>query len=115
MTTIEQEGRTATPRLAFAEQVIFAVLAAGLLVIPAIFGSGLDTFRLPKELVFRGEAIVLAMLVVFWMTSWRRTWTFVRRPEFLVTAAVVGWCLITTATSTNRPLSVDSLITILAG
>ena len=114
MTTIEQESRTATPRLAFAERALFAVLAAGLLVVPVILGSGLDTVRLPKELIFRAEAIVLVMLAVFWVTSRRRTWTFARRPEFLLAAAVIGWCVVTTATSTNRPLSLDSLITILA-
>jgi O-antigen ligase len=114
VTTIEQGDRLAKPALGFAERPIFAVLAAGLLVIPVILGSGLDTFRLPKELVFRGEAIVLAMLVVFWATSRRHTWTFARHPEFLIAAAVVGWCVVTTAASTNRPLSVDSLITILA-
>jgi O-antigen ligase len=114
LTTIEKGGRLAKPPLAFAERTIFAVLAAGLLVVPVILGSGLDTFRLPKELAFRAEAIGLVMLAVFWLTSRRRTWTFTRRPEFLLTAVVIGWCLITTATSTNRPLSVDSLITILA-
>ena len=112
--TIEQEGRLAKPPLALAERAILLVLAAGLLVVPVILGSGLDTFRLPKELIFRGEAIALLMLAVFWLTSRRRTWTFRRRPEFLLTAAVIVWCLITTATSTNRPLSIDSLITILA-
>lgn len=114
MTTIEQGDRLAKPRLAFAERAILTVLAAGLLVVPVILGSGLDTFRLPKELIFRAEAIVLVMLAVFWLTSRRRTWTVRRRPEFLMTAVVIGWCLITTAISTNRPLSVDSLITILA-
>ena len=114
MTTIEQEGRTAKPRLAFSERSILAVLAAGLLIVPVILGSGLDAFRLPKELAFRAEAIALLMLTVFWATSRRRTWTVARRPEFLLAAAVVGWCVITTVTSTNRPLSVDSLVTILA-
>jgi O-antigen ligase len=111
---IEQSaGAEPRPRVSVAERTLFAVLAAGLLIVPVIFGSGLDTFRLPKELVFRGEAIVLAMLAVFLVTSRRRTWTFARRPEFLIAGAVVSWCLITTVTSTNRPLSIDSLITIL--
>ena len=103
--------------LAGAEPAALAVLvtlAAGLIVIPAVFSSGLDTFRLPKELVFRAEAITLLMLAVFWATSRRRTWTFAMRPEFLVTAAVVGWTVITTVTSTNRLLSTDSLITVVA-
>jgi O-antigen ligase len=93
---------------------ILATLAVGLIAIPAILSSGMDPFRLPKELLFRAEAITLLMLAVFWATARRRTWTFVKRPEFLVAAAIVCWSTVTTATSTNRALSIDSLITIVA-
>ncbi|MEA2239247.1 MAG: hypothetical protein QOC81_3971 [Thermoanaerobaculia bacterium] len=102
------------PRLASSERAILAVLAAGVVVIPMILSGGMDPFRLAKELAFRTEAIALLMLAVFWATSRRRTWTFAWRPEFIVAAAIVGWSVITTATSTNRALSIDSLITILA-
>ncbi|HSY52292.1 MAG TPA: O-antigen ligase family protein [Thermoanaerobaculia bacterium] len=98
----------------FAERVMPAVLAAGLLVIPAIFSNGTDTFRLPKEVVFRAEAILLLMLAVFWVTSRRRTWTFGKRPELILAAAFVCWTIVTTAASTNRLLSIDSLITVVA-
>lgn len=101
-------------RLAAAERAALAVLAAGTLVIPAILSSGMDPFRLPKELAFRAEAITLLMLAVFWATSQRRTWTFAKRPELLLAAAIVCWSVFTTATSTNRQLSMDTLITILA-
>jgi O-antigen ligase len=103
-----------TPRPAIAERAILVVLATGLIVIPAILSPGMDTFRLPKELAFRAEAIALLMLAVFWATTRRRTWTFVKRPELLVAAAIVCWSIITTAASTNRALSIDSLITIVA-
>ncbi len=100
--------------LAGAERAMLAVLAAGTLVIPTLYTSGLDVFRLPKELAFRGEAIVLLALAAFWATSRRRAWTLSWRPELVVAAAVVGWTLVTAAFSTNRPLSTDSLITVVA-
>src|SRR5882724_9836466 len=101
-------------RLAGSERAVLAVLAAGTIIIPTIFSSGLDPFRLPKELVFRAEAIVLLALAVVLATSRRRTWTLNWRPEFLLAAAIVCWSVITTVTSTNRQLSADSLITVLA-
>ena len=97
------------------ERAVLVALAAGLIVIPTVFTSGADLFRLPKELVFRAEAIVLLMLAVFWIViSRRRTWMAGRRPEFILAAAVVCWTAVTTATSTNRLLSIDSLITVVA-
>jgi len=93
------------------KRVMPLVLAAGLLATATITSNGFDHFRLPKELAFRAEAIVLLAIGVFWWTAKRRiTW----RPEFSLAAAIVGWTMITTATSTNRQLSVDSLITVIA-
>lgn len=97
-----------------AERAIVIVLAAGLLVTAVIITNGNDHFRLPKELAFRAEAIALLALGVFWRTSKKRTWVFERRPEFVLAAIVLLWTIITTATSTNRLLSIDSLITVLA-
>jgi len=96
------------------ERAIRIVLAAGLLVTATIVTNGIDHFRLPKELVFRAEAIALLALGAFWITSKQRTWRFERRPEFLLAAAIVCWTLVTVATSTNRQLSIDSLITVIA-
>ena len=90
------------PRLAAAEWGVMAVLAAGTLLVPSVLSSGMDPFRLPKELGFRAEAIVLLTLAVFWATSQRRTWTFARRPEFLTTAAIVCWSLILMARCCSR-------------
>ncbi len=98
------------------QRAIFIVLALGLLVIPTIFvNSGADVFRLPKELVFRAEAIaLLALLIVVWRPKPRPKSRPKQRPELLLAAAIVLWTLVTTATSTNRALSIDSLITVLA-
>ena len=100
--------------LAGAERAALFVLAAGAIVVPTILGGGTDLFRLPKELAFRAEAIVLLAIAVFWVTGRERTWTLGRRPEFLVAAAIAAWTAITAIFSTNRLLSIDSLITVLA-
>jgi O-antigen ligase len=90
------------------------VLAAGLLVIPVLYSRGLDVYSLPKELAFRAEAIALLAAGVFWATSLRRTWTLRPRRELVLVGVIVAWAAITTATSSNRLLSVDSLLTIAA-
>jgi O-antigen ligase len=102
------------PRVNNAERAILIVLAAGLLIIPAIFSTGAERFRLPKELAFRGEAIALLALASFWLTSKTRTWRLAKRPEFYIAAAILGWTLISMVLSTNRQLSADSLITVVA-
>src|SRR6266513_3330708 len=114
MRTRKRAAAEGSPRLAGAERTVLAVLAAGALTIPTIITSGSDAFRLPKELAFRAEAILLLAAAVFWLTSRTRTWRIGRGAELVVAATIVGWTLLTTATSTNRLLSADSLITVVA-
>lgn len=72
-------------------------------------------FNLPKELLFRAEAILLLAASAFWATSSRRTWRLrPLRPLIVFLAVIVAWAAVTTATSTNRLLSADALLTILA-
>jgi O-antigen ligase len=97
------------------ERAILAVVVLGLIILPlTVVRDGADAFRLPKELVFRAEAIVLLALLILRLRT-----PFVAigrwRPEVLLTAAIVIWAMVVTITSTNRALSIDSLITILAG
>jgi putative inorganic carbon (HCO3(-)) transporter len=102
------------PQQLVIQRAILIVVALGVIVIPVtVVPNGADAFRLPKELVFRAEAIVLLALLVLRMRVPRMPiarW----RPEFMLTAAIVIWATIVTATSTNRALSIDSLITIIA-
>ncbi|HEV7765230.1 MAG TPA: O-antigen ligase family protein [Thermoanaerobaculia bacterium] len=98
------------------DRAILLVVGAGLVILPmTVVPGGADRFRLPKELLFRGEAIVLFALMLLRarnlrlpvrLSEWRR--------EHLLAAAIVVWSIIVTATSTHRALSIDSLITILA-
>ncbi len=101
-------------RSAPAERAIVVALAAGLLLTATIVSGGAERFRLVKEVVFRGEAIVLVALFAFWATSSRRTWKLTWRPESVLALTIVGWAAITTLTSTNRVLSADALITVAA-
>ena len=76
--------------------------------------QGDEAFRLPKELAFRAEAILLLVAAVFWITARQRTWTIPRGAELIVAAAALAWTIVTLAFSTNRMLSLDSLITVVA-
>jgi len=102
------------PSQPWTERAIRTVLALGLLGTALIISNGIDHFRLPKELVFRGEAILLLMLAAFWWTSSRRSWSISMRPEFVAAFLAIGWAAVTTILSTNRLLSTDSLITVVA-
>jgi O-antigen ligase len=96
------------------QRTILIVVAIGVIVLPlTVVTGGADPFRLPKELVFRGEAIVLlALLVLRGRSPWRSIAKW--RPEFILAGAIVVWAMVVTATSTNRALSIDSLITVIA-
>jgi O-antigen ligase len=114
MLTRKRAAAEAPPRLAGVERAALAVMAAGAVAIPLIVGRGDDPFRLPKELVFRAEAVALLAVVVFWATARARTWRIGRGPELAVVAAALLWTILATLFSTNRALSADSLITVLA-
>src|SRR4051812_49231147 len=95
-----------------AERAVLAILAAGVVVIPILYSSGIDVFRLPKELAFRAEAILLLAAAAFWATSARRAWR--AGGPLALAVAIVLWTAITTLVSTNRALSLDSLLTVVA-
>jgi O-antigen ligase len=93
------------------------LLGAGIVLIPVLYtGGALDTFRLPKEMAFRAEAIALALTGVFAMTApqarWRDALKTLPRREWLLLGAIALWCIVTTLTSSNRPLSEASLVTV---
>jgi hypothetical protein len=92
----------------------FGVVATGLILDPRVE----DAFRLPKELVFRGVAIVLLAIAVFAATRrdgrWRDLLRGVTRVEWLLCAAIGVWTVVTALLSTNRLLSAESAITVLA-
>jgi len=66
-------------------------------------------------LLFRASAIVLAVALIFALTSRFRDSTapLMRRPQFILPLLAVAWAGVTTLTSTNHLLSVDSFWTVL--
>jgi O-antigen ligase len=95
------------------------LLGTGIVLIPVIYtGGAIDTFRLPKEMAFRAEAILLALVGGFAATaprtSWREAIAELPRTEKYLLAAIAVWSIVTTLTSTNRPLSESSLVTAFA-
>ena len=95
------------------------MLGAGIVFIPILYtGGALETFRLPKEMAFRAEAIALALTGVFAATAphtrWRDALKTLPRREWLLLGAIAVWCIVTTLTSSNRPLSEASLVTVAA-
>src|SRR5437667_323200 len=98
------------------ERATIIVLAAGAALIPLLVDRALlDIYRLPKELAYRTEAIALFVLAALWVAARRRMWTIDwRRADYAVAAAVLVWSAIAVLASTNRMLSADSLVTIVA-
>jgi O-antigen ligase len=93
-------------------RVLRGVIAAAVFLIPLICSpSSFDSFRFPKELLFRGVAIII--VAIFAIAA---VWNGIERPALarhravlIVIAAIVFWTLVTTALSTNRLLSVRAL------
>src|SRR5437764_14165216 len=109
-------ARERTDRLRYWLSAVM-LLGAGIVLIPILYtGGALDAFRLPKEMTFRAEAIALALTGVFAATAprapWREALAALPRREWLLLAAIAVWSVVTTATSTNRPLSEASLVTV---
>jgi O-antigen ligase len=100
--------------------VAVTLLGAGIVLIPVLYSWGaVDTFRLPKEIAFRAEAIALALAGVFAATAphtqWRDALKMLPRREWFLLAAIAIWCVVTTLTSSNRALSEATLGTVAAG
>jgi O-antigen ligase len=103
-----QVKRPGLVRLAWAV-VVAAVIAVPLAVDP--FAN--DSFRAPKMLLLRAIGLCLVALGVYWRASGGTiTRESLRSPEFVVTAALLGWITLSTATSTNHHASVNALISV---
>jgi O-antigen ligase len=99
--------------------IALTLLGTGIVLIPIFYtGGAVETFRLPKEMAFRAEAIALALTGVFAATAaharWRETLRTIPRREWFLLGAIAVWCVVTTLTSSNRPLSEASLVTVAA-
>ena len=97
-----------------ASTIAFFAVAATSIVLPLIVDlHGDDSFRLPKELVFRAGAIAVMVAFVFAITR-RGTGVLAgaRRVPIAIPLIAVLWTAIATLTSVNRAVSLDALITV---
>lgn len=112
---IDDGAATAPPRRFPAEIALIAVLGFALIGVPLLVTqTGRDVFRIPKQALFQASAFFAAALVGIialyrGADVLRRLWSE-RRAAMVVTIAAVVWTAITAMTSTNRELSVESLL-----
>src|SRR5439155_22206356 len=93
------------------EMAVLTLILAGALALPLVFvRDPFDMFRLSKALFLRGEAILLAgvTLIAYLLGAPlpRLKW---RDPWLLLPLALLAGLTVLTMTSTNVPLSIDSL------
>lgn len=99
----------------FAHNSLKILTIAGLAAIPTVVMTGVyDYFRPIKEIVFRAQSILMlfALAVAVAYGGSARLRELVRaRAVVIVLGLALIWSIITTATSTNRLLSAESLVT----
>jgi O-antigen ligase len=92
--------------------LLWRIITGGVVLIPMFVSvTGKDAFRLPKELLFRVEAILVIAIGFFLFATKQilltRTW---KTAGFLIPAAIVGWSFVTMLVATNRVLSVSAFL-----
>jgi O-antigen ligase len=102
--------RESTTLIAGAIQL--TVIATTVAALTFVAPSGLNSFRFPKELVLRGQAIVLLALVgVALALGLLQVRALLRpRPELVLAGLVLAWMAVATAASTNARVSLDALL-----
>jgi len=102
--------------LSLTDRALWLLFAATSFCIPlAVLPSGKDSFRLPKELLLEGMAVLLVLLAVLaaiW-TSWRPPLPL-RHPAVILTALIVSWAAFSAIFSTNTHLSGFSVFQVIS-
>ena len=104
-------------QLTIAERISWLIVAITTTMLPlAVTLSGKDVFRLPKHLLLEASGIVLASVAICSMLIANPLGRGKRWDQTLlvVVGAVMLWSAVTTLTSTNRILSIFSLVTVAA-
>ena len=102
------ETSAETPLLRWLRRIVVAAV----IVLPLAVSPGEVSFREPKEMVMRGEALLLAALIAIFAVLGRQ-WRLpvqLRRRWVQITIAIVGWTAITALFAANRLIAFDSLI-----
>lgn len=108
----------AQANIGWLETLTWGIVALTTVILPCVVSvAGREPFRAPKEFLLRGSAILIGTVLIlgatFALAHVRRVWIALKLQAY-ATAVVVAWTLVTTATSTNRILSVWSLIYVVA-
>jgi O-antigen ligase len=113
----DQTGKTRRLQRPWFVQWSDQVVVLGVCITPLFIVLGAkDTFRLPKDVLFRAEAIVLLAIALVALILYRAIPQIDSSRRFvLLPLLLVGWTAIATLFSTNRARSIDSLTTVCAG
>jgi O-antigen ligase len=109
--------RTPAWSMWFAERASWSVVVATTLLLPLVISpQSKDAYRLPKELLLESSGILLAALAVYAWIAGVPLGRSSRWPRSLLAtlAGVLTWSTISTLISTNRVLSIDSLVMLAA-
>ena len=96
------------------ETLIWLLLQATLVAVSLFVSDGHDVYRLPKQLLFESATVVLAAAcAIVSILEWRGgilQRLAAHRVPLILAGAAVAWTAIATAASTNRALSVRTLL-----
>ncbi|MCM2314180.1 MAG: O-antigen ligase family protein [Thermoanaerobaculia bacterium] len=97
------------------EPVTLALVKLGVfLTLLVISPAGRETFRLPKDLLLRAEGILLLTIAAAGLAAGALSPRLMpwKSPAVVLALIAAGWAIATALASTNKPLSVLSLLTI---
>src|SRR5438034_2759419 len=97
-------------------RAIWATIIVWIVILPlTISPQGKETFRVPKDVLFIGVAIILAAFGVVASVGSRGVFGSIRRqPVAMVSAGVLLWSSITTLTASNRAIAISGLIWVIS-
>jgi O-antigen ligase len=105
-------------RASFAESLIWLALQAVVVAIPLLYSHGRDVYRLPKLLLFEAAAMILFAACVA-VSLLGRSGILQRlmkhRWPLWIAVAAVAWTALTTLTSTQRAISLETLLWVACG
>lgn len=113
----ERPAQSAPPAVPSASPIataLWIVVVAASVAIPLFIApTDIDAFRVPKDLLYEAfAAVCLALVMILLLYRRRETLSLLRAHADAVSlaGAVIGWTAVTTLLSTNRDLSVLSLV-----
>ena len=95
-----------------ANRWLWRIVTAGVIIIPLYISTGgKDGFRLPKEILFRLETLLLAGICIVLLAARKiprpASW---KDPDLLLPALAVAWSLVSFIGSSNRVVSLPSFL-----